>query len=387
MTLDQLLATLPNELDLLAGDAAHVEVRRVLEAPGEEQAVLPGTLFLLAGEDDAPSAAWLARRGDAVIVAPAGAARMLLAHPARRAAIVALRTPRVPLDLSARIQRALLDPVGDGFAVGSVAVARQDLVDDVLHGRFQDPNAVRARADGLGIELEAAHVVLVAAIDDFERFYLLHAAEGEPYIQRLKGALALLVRQEVLRHDPRGTVVSIGDAVVGLLGDEEAAKSAAAAVAGGSRRELRFVPMAVATGGHKSSWTLLGASYREARLALELRRRLRLRSRHVAFRDLTGVALLQLLGGTAEVKALLADELAPLVEADRLHRTRLVETLAAYFDAGSSLKRAAEGLNVHPKTLRYRLDRIGDLLGTDALEGDKRLLYYLAAKWWLWTNG
>jgi sugar diacid utilization regulator len=386
MTLDQILATLPDAVDVVAGDAAHVEVQRVLEAPRDVSAALAGTIYLLASVEAARSARWLAQRRDIVLVAPITAARTLIEDGSVRATIVAVPADNVPLDLSARIQRALLEADIDGHTAGSVAVARQDLVDDVLHQRFQDPHAVLTRARHLGVELESSRVVLVAAIDDFERFYLLHAGEGEGFIMRLKGALSLLVRREIQRHDPRGTVVAIGDAVIGLLGDEASAKAAAAAIAEGARRELRLVPVAAATGASKDSWTALGASYREARLALEMRRRLRLTTKHVAFADVTGAALLQLLAGAPEVVELLAWELGPLIEADRAHRTRLVETLAAYLDAGSSLKRAAEALNVHPKTLRYRLDRIGDLLGRDALDGDKRLLHYLAAKWWLWVQ-
>jgi sugar diacid utilization regulator len=387
MTLDQLLNALPDEATVVAGDAAHVEVQRVLAAPGAVTTAFPGTLYLVADLAAARSADWLAQRRDIVLLAPVQAARALTDSGTARATIVALVADAVPLDLAARIQRALLEVNTDGLAAGSVAVARQDLVDDVLHQRFQDPHAVLTRARHLGIDLESAHVVLVAAIDDFERFYLLHADEGERFVMRIKGALALLARREVHRHDPRGTVVSVGDAVIALLTDDHAAREVAAAIAGGARRELRMVPVAVASGTAKESWTALTTSYREARLALDLRRRLRVPSRHVAFADLTGAALLQLITAAPEVKELLSWELEPLSEADRAHRTRLVETLAAFLDAGSSLKRAAESLNVHPKTLRYRLDRIGDLLGQDALEGDKRLLYYLAAKWWLWSQG
>ena len=386
MTLDQLLSALPDACEVVAGDAAHLEVQRVLEAPESTGNALPGTLYLLADTAAATASAWLAVRRDVALLAPRSALEALF-DAQHRATLVALDAGRVPLDLAARVQRVLVDADGEGLAAGSVAVARQDLVDDVLHQRFHDPHAVLTRARGLGIELEGARVVLVAAIDDFERFYLLHAGEGEAFIQRIKGALSLLVRREVHRLDPRASVVLLGDAAVALISDSASAREAAARVARGARRELRMVPVAVATGITKEPWTQLGASYREARLALELRRRLRLPARDVAFGEVTGAALLHLIEGVPEVKELLALELAPLLEADRLHRTRLVETLAAWFDADSSLKGAADRLSVHPKTLRYRLDRIEDLLGPGALAGDKRVLYYLAAKWWLWHNG
>ena len=386
MILEHLLAALPDECVVVSGDAARLELQRVLEVPAQPHAALPGTLYLVPDAAAAASATWLLRRRDIALLAPALHVGPLLGSDLR-AVVIALQRERVPLDLAARVQRALVEIGGAELTAGSVAVARQDLIDDVLHQRFNDPHAVLARARGLGLELAEARVVLVAAIDDVERFYLAHADEGEPFIQRVKGALALVVRRAAQRFDPRAAVALLSDAAVALITDPEAAPRIAADAARAARRELRLAPVAVATGTTKEPWTALGASYREARLALELRRRLRLQKRHVAFAEVTGAALLHLLHADSEVTDLLAFELAPLLEADRQNRTRLVETLAAWFDAGSSLKRAADTLSVHPKTLRYRLDRITDLLGADALAGDKRVLYYLAAKWWRWHHG
>ncbi len=52
-----------------------------------------------------------------------------------------------------------------------------------------------------------------------------------------------------------------------------------------------------------------------------------------------------------------------------LARETLIETLAAYFQSGSSLEATARALFVHPNTVRYRLRQTGDLTGyspTDA---------------------
>src|SRR5690606_31294303 len=125
-----------------------------------------------------------------------------------------------------------------------------------------------------------------------------------PYIQRFSGGLLLLVREEVGRQDPRGVVASMGDAVVALLADMEIAKEAAAGITARSRRQVGYVPVSVATGTRKDDWKQLASSFREALLALELRRKLTLRAKPVTFSDLTGAALLQMLDGVHEVKEL-----------------------------------------------------------------------------------
>jgi hypothetical protein len=57
--------------------------------------------------------------------------------------------------------------------------------------------------------------------------------------------------------------------------------------------------------------------------------------------------------------------LGPLLEHDRLHRTELVRTLAAYLDCSGSWSRCASLMHVHVNTLRYRIERIETLTGRD----------------------
>ena len=386
MLLDEVLRELRlGGIELLAGDASQMELVRVREY-GPTARTAEGTLFLVAGPDLPEPALGLARRERhaAFVVCAEAAARLetgLLAN--LKATIVAL-PGAIPLDLGARIQY-LLD-LGAGSLLGgdTIARARQDLVEDVVLGRFRDPAALGRRARSVGIELDGVTTVLVVGFDDFERFYVQNERQGELYFQRLKGRIVQITRQ-VLAFDDPGAVVTPhaeGSLVLGRGVLEDAGARLAAAL----RKELRFVPVAVAAGTPKGDLTGLANSYREARMALGLRKRLRLRDRFVAFRDVTGSALLQQITHTPELASLLIDELRPLQDAEYSHRPVLVQTIAAYFDSGGSLKRAAATLGIHPKTLRYRLDRAEDILGPGSLEGDKRLLYHLAARYILWVT-
>jgi len=59
------------------------------------------------------------------------------------------------------------------------------------------------------------------------------------------------------------------------------------------------------------------------------------------------------------------DPLAALFAHDERRGGDLAGTLLAWLDAGGDVVRTAEVLGVHSNTLRYRLRRIGELLGTD----------------------
>ncbi len=372
-------------VEILSGDASQMDVVRVREFGAAAARVPEGTLFLL-GNDTLPAAAEALARSERnaafVLPAPAALGLDLASLAGFRATLIALPSS-IPLDLGARVQY-LLDLAGSSL-LGSdtIARARQDLVEDLVLGRFRDSGALLRRSRSLGIDLDGVTTVLLVGFDDFERFYLHNEEQGELYFQRLKGRILQIVRHATASEDS-GTVVTAhaeGAVVLGRGPLEEIGRTIAASL----QSELRFVPVAVAAGLPKADLAGLAHSYREAGMAIGLRKRLRIRQRFVAFREVTGSALLQQIAQTPEIASLLTDELQPLQDAEYSRRPVLVETIAAYFDAGGSLKRAAASLRIHPKTLRYRLDRVEDILGRGALDGEKRLLYHLASRYVLWT--
>lgn len=77
------------------------------------------------------------------------------------------------------------------------------------------------------------------------------------------------------------------------------------------------------------------------------------------------VVLRHLAGALATLPDLGEDPLADLLAHDERRGGDLVGTLLAWLDAGGDVVRTAELLGVHSNTLRYRLRRIGELLGTD----------------------
>ncbi|MER5358452.1 helix-turn-helix domain-containing protein [Streptomyces sp. NPDC002785] len=63
-----------------------------------------------------------------------------------------------------------------------------------------------------------------------------------------------------------------------------------------------------------------------------------------------------------------------MVEHDRAHGSQYGDSVAAYLDAFGDTGTAAQRLNVHPNTLRYRLRRARELFGVDPADPTVRLL-------------
>lgn len=70
----------------------------------------------------------------------------------------------------------------------------------------------------------------------------------------------------------------------------------------------------------------------------------------------------------------------PRIEELRAHDPMLVDTLRAYLDSFGDVAAAAQWLHVHPNTVRYRVRRIEQLLGTSLADPDVRLVLSLSLR-------
>ena len=69
--------------------------------------------------------------------------------------------------------------------------------------------------------------------------------------------------------------------------------------------------------------------------------------------------------------------LESLAAHDREHSKSYLETLTAYIDAFGDVSAAAEAINLHPNSFRYRLRRLRELTGIDLSDPDDRLVIAL----------
>ncbi len=81
-------------------------------------------------------------------------------------------------------------------------------------------------------------------------------------------------------------------------------------------------------------------------------------------------------------QAIVLGTLGPLLDYDRRFQTELVLTAATYLDSNANIARCAAGLHYHPNTVRQRLERIDQLLGSDWRNGSRALDLHLALRLW-----
>ncbi|WP_433292142.1 helix-turn-helix domain-containing protein [Actinoplanes sp. CA-030573] len=232
---------------------------------------------------------------------------------------------------------------------------RGELLDDLIAGQVRDADALRTRAQRIGVDLDAPHVLV---------------AVGEGLRQRAVSWARTFATA-------RGGLAAGRDGRVALLlpGDDPA--SMARTVAKELARALGE-PVTAGAAGPASSPAAVAPAYREADSCATALIALGRAGDGASHTELGYVGLL--LGDRREVPAFVRATLGPVIDYDTRRGTALLKTLEAYFGAGGSLARAAEVLHVHVNTVTQRLDRIANLLGADWQSPSRALDLQLALR-------
>ena len=310
------------------------------------------------------------------LIAPILAANQVLGyisvidHPAHNEelAFMAIEQAALVLALAVAKERELSEVEGR---------VRGEFLEDLLHGTFGEDAAAQRRARHLGYPLHGSHVVMLVDIDDFRGFNRVRQI-SEDAIQSLKREFLRRVTNVVRATHPRALVQGRSDSVVSLLplgaegGDEQARGHAVGTQVQQNIADWKpGFTVSVGFSGPTEAPVGVAAAYREVTSVMESLVRFKRWAQVVSVPELGLTGLL-----AAVTDERLVDytrrHLGPLVEHDTARKGSLVATLRAYLETDEQ-QQAAKRLRVHPNTLRYRLDRIREILALDLEDPETRL--------------
>ncbi|AHY47079.1 PucR C-terminal helix-turn-helix domain [Rubrobacter radiotolerans] len=259
---------------------------------------------------------------------------------------------------------------------------RGDFVDDLISGHYGSVDLLLQRARYLGADLTEGALVLIVDIDDFAR-YLERRRLKEPAIQELKRRLADAVRLQSREVFSNFLTGPRSDNVILLVGPSknesaeeipEKAHLLASRIQRYVRGLLPDLTVSVGLGRFTPDPARLSEAYSEAEVALEIGHRIYGPSSVSTF-ERTGTYKLLfkvLQGDPQELETFYAETLAPVVHYDERYGTELIHTLTTYLNNDASTVKTASELFAHRHTIRYRLDRIGELTDLDIEKTEDR---------------
>jgi sugar diacid utilization regulator len=250
--------------------------------------------------------------------------------------------------------------------------ARGDFVQALVHGHFSSEHDMRARAEYHEIDLDSQFGVFVAP------------GAVPRGVDNPAASMVRLARYAAnVAPDPavRSYVTVLGDVLVvvrSLRGADGAAMrhemtSYAEAMAG-ELEKRHGTPIAVAHSRQALGAQEVSRSYREARIALGIARRLGLTGA-VSYQDLRSFTVLADIADTEQSRALVHDMLGPLRSAPDL-----LDFLIGYLAHGGNVNATARALNVHRNTMLTKLDRVSRAVGLDIRLPDNQFTAWLAIR-------
>ncbi len=251
--------------------------------------------------------------------------------------------------------------------------ARGDFVQALVHGSFASEHDMRARAEHHDIELDSRFGVFVAP------GLVRPGAADHPAASMVR--LARYAASVAPHPSVRAYVTVIGDVLVVVRtlragqGDDMATEMADYARAMSLELEQRRGATTVVAYGRPARGAAeVRESYREARVALGIARRLR-RTGAVSYRELRSFTVLAEVADTDNGHRLVREVLGPLGSGPDLR-----DTLIAYLAEGGNVNATARTLNVHRNTMLAKLERISRMLGMDIKVPENQFTAWLAVR-------
>jgi len=259
---------------------------------------------------------------------------------------------------------------------------RGQLADDLLSGSYGDAADLRRRARYLHYDLTVPHALLLVHVDDFTR---QSREPDELSISPHERRFLSLVRRVVGSVHFRHLMASRGKDVIILLPLTETRDSGAVQqLAEGIVETVKSSDLGLTASVVVGRTCIKPDDFRpaliEAQRMLDLMIRLGRREQVVVFERHGVHRLLFQVEDRAGLEAFTTELLGPLASYDRARGTPYLRTLEVFLGRHRNQMRAARELNIHLNTVRYRLARIGEILGVDLNDEDARLDLLLALR-------
>lgn len=284
---------------------------------------------------------------------------------------VALRHPRAPLDAVLVEQATImcaLELTRERAVLEARTRVRGDFLWDLLDDKLADPAEALVWARALRLELpERVRVALIRAQQRPR-----NGAPPDDSLPQLalRESLAQFVERAATARSGSGQALAAarGSLIALLLpATEDPAATRARVETVIDRLAERFPGMEVAAGVSACAATIhdLPEAYAQAQVALNAAPTGAVSHRLAVLDELGVMRFLLAPGDRADLQDFARRVLGEVLDYDRDHASELTRTVEAFLACDCNLQRTAAQMFVHPKTVRYRLDKVQEMAALD----------------------
>ena len=251
-----------------------------------------------------------------------------------------------------------------------------DFVDDVISGGERGGDSLLRRGAFLGCDLSRGATVVLLGVDEFDGIVAHKGLDPEELDKKVERFFSQCSRL-VSSSEPSSLVsLKSGHVLIFLCGkiaqDGTALDRLATTLKGlGQTGELS---VSIGIGGFVPDPAQMDRGYQEALVALKVGRKLNGPGSVLHFRDVGTYRLLLDIWerDPDEVRSLYNETIGPIDRYDEENGTHLVHTLIVFFRYNESLTKTAAELYAHRHTIRYRLEKIGEISGLSVFQTEHK---------------
>lgn len=272
---------------------------------------------------------------------------------------------------------ATLETAQDRIRFETEVRLKGDFVDEVINGGGAATDSLLRRGTFLGCDLTLGAIVILLGADDIRRKSLRADRGVEHYEKAVEKFFSRCSRY--ISSSESSSLVSLksGNVVVFVCGKTAQDVTAVTRLAqvmqkfGQADGELG---VSVGIGGYVSEPAQMDRGYQEALVALKVGRKLQGSGSLMSFRDVGTYRLLLDIWerDPDQIRALYEETIGSVDRYDEANGTQLTQTLLTFFGNDESLTKTAADLYAHRHTIRYRLEKIGEVSGLSVFQTEHK---------------
>lgn len=258
------------------------------------------------------------------------------------------------------------------------------LMESLLYAEWKDPAALIQRAAYHGFDLARPFVVMIADMDHFSSYVLEKGGNDERRIIEVKHRFHQAVMQTLYHYRFKTLSFQQSDSETLLLRIEGEWEKEVHQLAAEIRRRVSeaiegmTASIGISSGIHDLNRIRQG--HREADQALKSAKKQPAGEGIFFYRRLGVIRLFNQIQDKREIQQFHQEYLGRLMDYDRLNHAALMETLEVYLRENGNMVRAAQVLYLHRNTMKYRLQKIEEVLGMTLHDSETQFLLRLALK-------
>ncbi|WP_429081904.1 PucR family transcriptional regulator [Brassicibacter mesophilus] len=265
---------------------------------------------------------------------------------------------------------------------------RDEFVQDLIMNNVKSLQEIRSRSELYDWNFEVGSIVAIFDIDNFKGEYLnIKQKKHNRILEETRESIFTHVRKKLRQCFKNCVYTNFSDSIVFIINSSfkniEAFKKELKKISDDIKEEVlkkyKFT-ITVGIGSYKDSPEDIHISYDEARKAIKLGRSIYSKNKTIFYEDLGIYKLFDNLSDTENIKEFYSSYIGKLIKYDRENNTQFLDTLRYLVKNDWNLKVTAKEIYIHYNTMKYRFNKITEILGMDLKESEDKLNIAIALK-------